>query len=237
MSGTPTSPRVVVVEDNPDLLDDVVFNLQQHGFDVAGTRDGRALDAHLGARGADVVVLDLGLPGEDGLSIAQRLRESHPFVGIVMLTARSGIDDRIRGHQQGADSYLCKPVHMEELAAVVRSLARRLAPLSARAAAPAWKIERRALRLHTPAGEAIELTGMECTVLAAVAAAPRQHASRRVLIEALGEDPMLFDERRLESCVSRLRRKLAARLPAGAPSLKAMRGDGYSLALPMRVFD
>jgi DNA-binding response OmpR family regulator len=227
--------RVVVVEDNLDLLDDVLFNLQQRGFDAFGCDDGRALDRHLQDQGAEVLVLDLGLAGEDGLSIARRLRQSHPLLGIVMLTARSGLEDRIRGHREGADSYLCKPVHMDELAAVVSSLARRVG--TARAGdGGSWRIEVPAMRLRAADGTAIELTGMECTVLAAIARAPHQHASRRMLIEALGQDRLLFDERRLESCVSRLRRKLAAHLPADAPSpLKAMRGDGYSLAIPMQV--
>ena len=224
---------VAVVEDNPDLLDDLRFNLELAGFAVATLGDGAALDQHLARETVDVLVLDLGLPGEDGLSIARRLQHSHPELPIVMLTARIATIDRISGYEEGAASYLCKPVHMGELAAVVASVARRSRrPVAAQTV---WELDQAALLLRGPDDRVIALTGMEAKVLATLATAPLRQASRHQLIQALSPDVRHFDERRLEACISRLRRKLA---PHGAVSakapLKAIRGGGYLLAWPVR---
>ncbi len=224
---------VAVVEDNSDLLDDLSFNLELAGFKVAALGDGAALDQHLARETVDVLVLDLGLPGEDGLSIARRLQLSNPALPIVMLTARIATIDRISGYEEGAASYLCKPVHMGELVAVVASVARR--SHRSLTTQPAWELDPAAMLLRGPDGRVIALTGMEAKVLATLAAAPLRQASRLQLIQALAPDVRHFDERRLEACISRLRRKLA---PHGADStevpLKAIRGGGYLLAWPVR---
>lgn len=228
--------RITVVEDNADLLDDVIFNLEREGFDVAGVGNGVELDASLAGRGCDVLVLDLGLPGEDGLSIARRLRHKRPAMGILMLTARSGTEERIAGLEGGADVYLGKPVDMRELAAAIKSLARRLGLERNQG----WRLNTRQLRLHGPAGE-IALSGLECAILGTLADAEDHKASRRSLIEALGADYLAYDERRLETLISRLRRKLADCLATGAEAgsggdnpLRALRGQGYIFAAPLQ---
>src|SRR5690606_8788613 len=109
----PDLSRVIVVEDNKDLREEIVFHLRHAGHEAVEAGDGRALDAAL-ATGPkpEVVVLDIGLPGEDGFSIATRLRRDHPCIGIVMLTARGLIDDKLQGLSLGADAYLVKPVDL-----------------------------------------------------------------------------------------------------------------------------
>ena len=130
---------VAIVEDNADVLDDVLFNLGRMGFQASGFTDGAALDAALATGQVwPVLVLDLGLPGEDGLSIARRLRQSYPAVGIIALTARGRLDDRVAGLNEGFDLYLVKPVDMVELAAAIRAVARRVTQIGL--TTPQWRL-------------------------------------------------------------------------------------------------
>lgn len=116
---------VCVVEDNEDLREDIVETLCEAGFDVRGFPASRELYASMLAAPCDIAILDIGLPGEDGFSIMRRLCKVGSM-GIIMLTARSAIDDRVRALTQGADAYLVKPVDLAELQAVVLSMGRRL---------------------------------------------------------------------------------------------------------------
>ncbi len=118
--------RVGLVEDNLDFRAEVHFHLSRAGFAISLVSDGRDLDDQLQCHPCDLLVLDLGLPTEDGRAIATRLRLSHPGVGIVMLTARGALTDRLDGLERGADAYLVKPVDMRELAVTLRSVHRRL---------------------------------------------------------------------------------------------------------------
>jgi DNA-binding response OmpR family regulator len=224
--------RVAVVEDDVDLIDDVAFALRDEGLCVTPCADGRALDQLLAAECLDVVVLDIGLPGEDGRSIARRLRRDQPRLGIVMLTARTMVRDRVQGMEDGADVYMCKPVDLRELALVIRALARRLGSEEA-PAMPVLRLIVSENLIITPSGQRIELTPHESLVLARLARAAGRQATRRQIIEAFGESYLGYDERRLETIVSRMRKKLeAAGLPADA--VRAVRGVGYALRLPIQ---
>ncbi len=219
--------RVALVEDDRDLLDDIAFSLRDEGLTVAACPDGRELDRLLATETFEVVVLDIGLPGEDGLSIARRLRRTQPQLGIILLTARTAAQDRVQGMVDGADVYLGKPVDLRELALVIRALTRRLG------------VDDQSVRqtsilltsdnvLLTPSGERIDLTPSEAQVLSRLARATGRQATRRQIIESFGAAYLDYDERRLETLVSRLRRKLEA---AGLPpdTLRAIRGSGYAL--------
>lgn len=223
--------RVAVVDDNQDLLDDVIFNLERAGFSVRGCASGEALDAILDSFQPQIVVLDIGLPGEDGLSIAARLRAARPALGIVMLTARTMLEDRIAGHSLGADNYLCKPVEMEELVAVVGARAR--AAVRAGEQETAWVFNARELSLQSPDGQRLPLTHAEYQVLATLIAAPGQQAGRSALIRALGGNPDDYDIRRLEVTISRLRQKIRAICPDANP-VRALRNQGYAFVAPVK---
>lgn len=224
--------RVAIVEDDVDLLDDVAFALRDEGLAVTPCGDGPALDRHLAAHCLDVLVLDLGLPGEDGRAIARRLRRDQPGLGIVMLTARTMVRDRVQGMEDGADVYMCKPVDLRELALVIRALARRLGSEDAPASKSLSLIVSENL-IITPTGQRIELTPLEALVLARLCRAPGGLATRRQIIEAFGERYLDYDERRLETIVSRMRKKLeAAGLPAD--TVRAVRGVGYALSIPLQ---
>ncbi len=116
-------PSVVVVEDNETLRDELVLYLSEEGFAVRGVGGGgQELNEAIEALPTDILILDLNLPGEDGISITRRIRRSLPTVGIIMLTARLRSTDRLEGYASGADVYLTKPTRPEELVAVVRNL-------------------------------------------------------------------------------------------------------------------
>jgi DNA-binding response OmpR family regulator len=223
--------RVAVVEDDADLLDEVAFNLRRQGFEVAACTSGETLDAILRTQSFDIAVLDIGLPGEDGFSIARRLRRDYPGCGIVMLTARSEVENRILGLEEGADAYLAKPADFRELALVIRALLRRLGSTASSAGAR-LVVDERAQLLRLADGAQVELTRSETLLLSRLARAPGQQATREQLIEALGGCYADYDPRRLEAVVSRLRRKLAQQ-GIDAHALQAVRQAGYLFTLPL----
>jgi DNA-binding response OmpR family regulator len=230
--------HVALVEDNPDLREEVVFHLTRHGHAVAGLPDGRALDAHLARHAVDVLILDLGLPGEDGIGIAQRLRHTHPALAIAMLTARGQLEDRLLGLASGADIYLVKPVDMRELSAVVESLYRRLqrgtAAPPAPDAAPIWRLDAYTMELRSPRRESVMLTPSEFQLLRELAQAAPEPVTRARLAGAIGHPEPDFDYRRLETAMSRLRKKIDARCSDGG-SLRSARNIGYVFAAPIEI--
>lgn len=238
MNSHSAAGRVWIVEDNEDLVDDVVFHLGLAGHQVRAFGDGVQLDQALATcapgEAPEVLIIDLGLPGEDGLSIAQRVRTACPAMGIVMLTARTRLHDRIAGHRFGADNYLCKPVEMAELVAVVdaRINVRRL---QAPKASPCWQLNLSDWQLHAPDGSAqVSLTGSELVVLRAMAEAEGHEIDRPGLVAALGRDHAEYDERRLERIISRLRHKLAT-LTGGRSLVRGVRNKGYVFVEPIEI--
>jgi DNA-binding response OmpR family regulator len=215
---------VAIVEDNADLLDDLVFNLSWRGIVPTPFLNGAGFDAAMrDGRSWQVVVLDLGLPGEDGLSIARRLRASHPLMGIIMLTAHGSVADRIQGLTDGADIYLVKPADMGELAAAIKTVARRL-PESA-LAPQVWRVDTVGMRLIDPGGKEIELSHSEIALVRALAQSPDHFCETDALVVAIGKDPHVYDSRALQVLLSRLRLKLGNESP-----LKAVRAKGYIFA-------
>ena len=228
--------HIVVVEDNEDLLDEVVFHLErQPDYAVYAARDGRELDACLAAHPVEVVVLDLGLPGEDGVDISRRLHRN-TALGIVMLTARGTLDERIVGLQTGADAYLVKPVDMRELVAVIESVHRRLChcaePLPADEEEQCWVFYPLRWQVRAPDGQMHGLTAAESRILHVLAESGGQTVSRQSLVAVEGLAALDFDYRRLESTISRLRRKLSR---DGQSPLRAARGLGYAFTDRLRI--
>ena len=222
--------KVLVVEDVPELLEDLEFSIARMGHEVCGAGDAAAFWAAFPRLAPHVVVLDIGLPGEDGLQIARRVRKAHPEVGIVMLTGRSLPSDRIQGREVGADVYLSKPVQMDELQWVLHNLSRRLP------ARPAgWILDAQALTLSAPTGGCMALTHAELQVMRALAEGADHQASRRGIVESLGHQWLTYDERRLEAIVSRLKRKLGAEFQRADPPIRSLRGQGYAFTEPLSL--
>jgi DNA-binding response OmpR family regulator len=220
-------PRVLVVEDDDEIALALQRSLRMEGYDVRLAEDGvDALDqAH--AFLPDVVLLDLGLPKLDGIEVAKELRKREDDVGILMLTARDGLDDRVAGLDTGADDYLVKPFERQELLARMRALLRRRPP---RGSAPLVMGD---LRLNPDTHEvvraerAIDLTQREFELLEYLMRNERIVVSRqRLLDEVWGYDPFSITNT-IEVFVSNLRRKLEA---DGEPRLlHTIRGAGYVL--------
>ncbi|WP_019657375.1 winged helix-turn-helix domain-containing protein [Variovorax atrisoli] len=237
-----TTPHIVVLDDEIDITQLLANYLQGHGFRVTQVHEGRALMALMESDPADLVLLDLGLPGEDGFSIARRMRESW-HCGLVIVTGRGDAVDKVVGLEVGADDYVTKPFDLRELAARVKAVLRRLAPAmpTAPAAASAspdklcfagWQLDTAARSLTNPRGEPVTLTGGEFDLLQAFARHPGRVLSRDFLLEQTrGREAAPFD-RTIDVQVGRLRKKIEA--DAEDPQLiKSVRGAGYILVPPV----
>jgi len=215
--------RVVIVEDEPELLENLTIGLTSRGFRVYGATNGAELDRLLASQSVDVVILDIGLPGEDGITISKRLNQAHPEYGIIMLTARGTTEDKITGMHNGADNYLVKPVDFRELEAAILSLARRLE----KPATPGWSLNLAASSLQTPNGVNVSLTAQECMLLQLLLSNAGQNVSRSEILKTLGQPDEISSYPRLEVMISRLRSKTAKADPASPLPLKARHSIGY----------
>lgn len=215
---------IAVIEDNLDLNKYLVLSLSFRGFAPTAFKDAETFFAALNSGGEwKVIVLDLGLPGEDGLSVARRMRTTHPELGIIMLTGRGSLKDRIRGRNEGADIYLVKPTDMDELAAAIQAIVRRL---PTRADTPrTWQLDPEHSTLSSPGGEINLLTYTELAIVKALQQSPDHFCSRIALMVAMAKNPEAYDERALEMAISRLRKKLGPECP-----LKSVRFRGYAFS-------
>lgn len=233
--------RIAVVEDEASLRGDLVEYLSACGHAVTGCEDGAALDRALAVHPVDMVILDVNLPGENGFSIAKRLRD-HSEIGIIMLTARGVNVDRVVGLEIGADVYLVKPVELRELEAQVRTLARRIqaappAPMPAPAAAPhptGWVYDQVAWALVAPGGAALKLTANERIFVNLLVERPGEPVSRADIFRALGKREWDVGDRSVDSMVRRLRAKGEETLGGELP-IEAVHGTGYAFAAPVVV--
>lgn len=232
--------RVAVLEDDRRLRDEILVpGLHQFGFDAVGVGRAAELYRRMLAERFDLAVLDLGLPDEDGLSVARHLRRCSD-IGIVVLTGRCAENDEIRALTAGVDIYLRKPAGVALLAASLRSVGRRLhggAPACAMAAqsdasvvrvqADAWRLATDDWHLLTPADLCIPLSASERCVLRRLFAAAGAAVTRETLIAALDGDDAAFDPHRLDMLIYRLRRK-AKGLGVPVLPLVTVRGSGYA---------
>ena len=223
--------NILLVEDHDDLREATVAALGAMGHQVRGVDCAEAMDEMLPRFHADIVLLDLNLPGEDGLSIARRLRAAEPDIGIIMVTARNQSKDIMQGYGSGADIYVTKPISPEELHAAIQALSRRIRPQDRLPAALA--INPQTLQLTGPQG-VVNLSDHECQLLAALNRAKDRRLETWQLLELLGKDVDDNEKRALTVQFVRLRKKLA---DAGAsePSLKSIRGSGYQLCVAIEA--
>jgi DNA-binding response OmpR family regulator len=220
-------PSVLVVDDDPGVLDVVAFTLRREGFDVDEERDGPAALAAARARGYDIVILDVMLPELSGTDVCRALR-AESDVPIVMLTARDAERDRVLGLELGADDYVTKPFSSAELLSRVRAILRRR------------ELDRATVRrlggLHIDLGrgevrvdgDRVHLTLSEFKVLALLAEQPESVISRRELMQHLWASEHVGDEHACEVHISNLRRKIEQD-PTRPQRLLTVRGMGYKL--------
>lgn len=234
---TATEGTLLVVDEDRDIRTLLAEHLEGHGYRVLQAEDGRAMRRILDAETVDLIVLDLNMPGEDGLSLCRSLRATSA-TPVIMWTARGDPIDRIVGLEMGADDYLPKPFEPRELIARIRSVLRRAQALPSnmepvamkRAAFAGWSLDRDVRALTAPDGRLVMLSGAEFDLIDVLA----EHAGRVLSREQLralvvGQDA---DDRAIDLRVSRLRHRLGD--DARAPMLiKTVRNLGYVLAAPV----
>jgi DNA-binding response OmpR family regulator len=227
--------RVTMVEDEDDFREPVRRYLGKRGMVVRGLRSVEDLEDHLEREEPDIILLDVGLPGEDGLSAVRRLRHKTK-AGLIMLTARCDVDSRVQGRTDGADSYLSKPVDFRELEAVIRALKRRLDGVdeAAEAVEDAWTVDLAAWRLINPSGEEVPLSAAQWLVVDLLTQKPGTPVGREALLKAIGLKPRLVEDRRLDVLMSRLRQKLAATMAQDKAPIHTVRNVGYAFTAPVR---
>ena len=227
---------IAVVEDDKEIRGLVTALLTREGFETAGCRTAEEFDRLLERRRIDLAVLDVMLPGEDGLSLCRRLR-SRGDVPVLMVTAKGDDIDRIVGLEIGADDYLAKPFNPRELVARVRAILRRTRESSrVQAMAPSeryhfagWSLDAGGRLLLTPDEQEVTLTGGEFDLLMAFVTHAQRVLNRDQLLDwTRGRSATPFD-RSIDVQLSRLRRKLAEH-PTGGALIKTVRGGGYVFA-------
>jgi two-component system OmpR family response regulator len=233
--------HVLVVDDDAEIRSLLRDYLQKNGYRVTAVADGRAMWAAVEAAKPDIVVLDVMLPGDDGLTLCRDLR-ARSQMPVIMLTARGDETDRIVGLEMGADDYLPKPFNPRELLARIKSILRRtralpenLQPDEARCLRFAgWTLEIATRNLQSPAGVVVALSGTEFRLLRIFLAHPNRVLTRDQLIDLmLSRDATPFD-RSIDVQVSRLRHRLDD--DAAQPALiKTVRGQGYVLAAAVEM--
>ncbi len=230
MRSTPAPARILVVEDDPKTAELVALYLRHAGHRVEVEHRGDRALARLGGERFDLLVLDLMLPGVDGLELCRRARAGEAAngrVGIVLVTARTREEERVHGLELGADDYVSKPFSPRELTARVAAVLRRVAP-EAVLLRGRLRIELER-RLASVDGRAVELTASELALLAALAREPGRVKSRAQLLELLPGGPYETLDRTVDAHIKNLRRKLEPD-PSSPIFIETVVGAGYRFA-------
>jgi DNA-binding response OmpR family regulator len=228
--------RIIIVEDDRDLLENMVKYLTISGYEVTGAASAREFYYHLSQQTYLLAILDIGLPDQSGLVLAEYVRKN-TSMWIIILTARSTLDDKLAGLKCGADFYLVKPIDCSELAATIANLFARLdtAPAVPEQESPResdtlaqWKLERKGWILITPKGNSIKLTSKEFEFMASLSMRSNTIVARRDILKILDYPSTEQASHALESMIYRLRKKIEE---AGCEfPVKTSHGAGYCLS-------
>jgi DNA-binding response OmpR family regulator len=222
--------KIIIVEDHKDLRESLLDVMASEGHHVAAFESAEALWSGCSFATVDIVVLDLNLPGEDGIGVSRRIRAEHPDVGIVMLTARGEPEERRTGYENGADIYLTKPSSVAELTSSIWALARRLN--KDRPEPGGLVLDTMAMTLSGPE-ESVALSASEVELLAAFARAPLKRLKTVHIADMIGRDGEI-SKAAIEVRIVRLRKKIIAAGTAGQP-INVVRNHGYQLSARIDV--
>lgn len=222
--------RILLVEDDPKISSIVRQALQEESYAVDVAHDGDAAEELAFVNRYDAVVLDLMLPGKDGLEVCRALRESGNITPVLMLTARDGLQDRIAGLDSGADDYLVKPFHVEELLARLRALLRRQAPVKTTRLKIDDLVVDTAAHIVSRGGEPVELTNTEYALLEYMVRRAGEVISRTELMEHVWDENYDGLSNIVDVYIRRLRTKLDE--DRQVRLLETVRGAGYRLRNP-----
>lgn len=226
--------NIIIVEDHDSLRIVTANMLRQHNHVVRELACAEELDDIAGGESADIFIIDLNLPDEDGISLARRIRKASPTVGIIMVTARSQLEDKVIGYENGADIYLVKPVSPEELLATISALSRRL---QTEILTPdgALTLDSKGLSLNSDVVNKIKLNRSEVIILQALARAHNQQLEYWQIIEAIGESGNhSFKKSTLEVKIHRLRHKMM-QVCNNEEAIKSIREYGYKLCINLVI--
>lgn len=239
-----TQVRIALVEDDQDLRQSTEEYLTHAGYGVWGAGSAEAFYRRFTAEPVDVVVLDIGLPGEDGLGVAGLLK-TIPHVAIIILSARDGLDDRLSGLRAGADRYLVKPVNLAELAANIDAVAKRLTLSSTRStlelprpvldhSASQWSLNLQSWLLTAPNGQSLQLTAREFSLLHHLIKVQGQAVPKKDLADEIFGQRIANAADRLNVLITRLRKKAEAQLNDTLP-IKTAHQIGYAFTAPAHL--
>jgi DNA-binding response OmpR family regulator len=233
--------RIIVVEDDSDFRDSIVETLSLYGYEATGAKSALDFYHKVSQKPYALVILDLGLPDQNGVVLAEFIRQNTDM-RIIILTARASVESRVSAYKAGADTYLLKPVNTDELIASVESNLGRFSPNGDDEEArgmnpleplsPSWQLLRATSTIITPTGDKLGLSSKEVDFLAHLATNPN-FVSRLELTEALGYDDATSGSKALDVVVHRLRQKGAEhgiKLP-----IRTVRGKGFRLSEPLTV--
>ncbi len=237
--------HILVVDDEPEIGRMIEGYLTKEGYRVSTATNGARMREVLADCAVDLVILDLVLPGEDGLDLARALR-AESDIGIIMLTGRGELADRVAGLEIGADDYLTKPFALRELLARVRSVLRRHGPGGAGSGAgpgagsantarfAGWSLDFNLRELTDPGGAAVALTTAEFRLLAAFVTSPQQALDRDHLLGLVAEREWSPDDRSIDVLIGKLRQKIEPD-PKSPSLIKTERGVGYIFLAPVEL--
>ena len=227
--------NIVLVEDHDILRQMLQQALQEAGHQVVALSCAEELEDVAGGQPADVFLIDLNLPGEDGLSLTERVRAAYPLAGLIVVTARSGLQDKLEGYARGADLYLTKPLEVPELCAAVAALGRRRQRVEGlMAQQQTFTLSQQQMTLTKTGQAPVHLTAAESAMLVAFSRAPGQRVAYWQIAETLGLDLQNYAKASLEVRIVRLRKKLVE-AGAEASCIEAVRGHGYQLCIAVQV--
>ena len=222
---------IAVVEDNDDLRLAMVGALQREGHHVVSAESAESFIEQPATVAVDILIVDIGLPGEDGMTLTRRIREVQPEIGVIIVTARSRTQDKTSGYEAGADMFLTKPLPVAELNAAVAALSRRLRPRGGASAELVLDSSRYTLR--GAAGET-QLAPQEAILLVALARAAERRLETWQILELVQRGDELPGRNAITVAVFRLAQKI--RLATGQDKpIRSMRNWGYELRVPIRV--
>jgi DNA-binding response OmpR family regulator len=214
---------ILLLEDEPILREEIADFLREIGYGVDAVVSVAEFVDCFDPRRHTIAIVDLVLPDGLGIDLIDRIRAQQLRTGIIVITARSGVRHRVEGLGAGADHYLSKPFDLEELAATVSALSRRL---DLGSPTTEWVLDTVRCQLIPPGKPPVPLSGATYIVLKAIVAGAGQRVSRRTIVEALGEDYLQYDLRRLDSQIHYLRKLVVGSCGLEVP-IRSFRGQGY----------
>lgn len=226
------SLHILVVEDNDGLRGATVDFLRARGHQVTGLLCAEEVDETPTRDVPDLYLIDVNLPGENGFSLADRIRKSQPAAGIVLMTARGQLSDRLEGYSSGADNYLIKPVEQSELLACIQNLARRIKPTRGQDQG-FLELNSQTLCLKGPKGS-VAVSHGESMLLAAFTRSAGQKLERWQAMQLVDPNDKGLVAANLEMRISALRKKLSA-CGASKTAILTLRNFGYALSCPIRI--